>query len=136
MGASIALPLAAQNAEKKRNFFKIFAAEKACWPFFTIARAQSRKLAHIQVELISSIGVRCVLPRKGAGKARDASCGGATRKERNAASALSGQNPEGAARLGELLRYEFGSRRPVLTQIRALHFIPNGTRSHSRLLMK
>ena len=60
----------------------------------------------------------------------------ATRKERNAASALSGQNPEGAARLGELLRYEFGSRRPVLTQIRALHFIPNGTRSHSRLFMK
>ncbi|MCP3947836.1 hypothetical protein [Herbaspirillum sp.] len=124
MGASIALPLAAQNAEKKRNFFKIFAAEKACWPFFTIARAQSRKLALIQVELISSIGVRCVLPRKGAGK------------ERNAASALSGQNPEGAARLGELLRYEFGSRRPVLTQIHALHFIPNVTRSHSRLLPK
>ncbi|WP_311434953.1 hypothetical protein, partial [Herbaspirillum huttiense] len=72
----------------------------------------------------------------GAGKARDASCGGATRKERDAASALSGQNPEGAARLGELLRDEFGSRRPVLTQIRALHFIPNGTRSHYRLLMK
>ena len=60
----------------------------------------------------------------------------ATRKERNAASALSGANPEGAACLGELLRYESWSRRPVLTTIRALHFIPNRASSHSRLLMK
>jgi hypothetical protein len=37
MGASIAPPAKAQNVEKKRNFLKIFAAEKACWGFFTIA---------------------------------------------------------------------------------------------------
>ena len=59
-----------------------------------------------------------------------------TRKERNAASAISGQNPQGAACLGELRRYESGSRRPVLTPIRALHFIPNRTRSHSCFFVK
>src|SRR5450830_37692 len=62
-------------------------------------------LIHLRrrVERISSIGMRCVHPRKGAGK------------EHNAASALSRMNPEGAACLGELLRDESGSRRPVLT---------------------
>src|SRR5450830_720654 len=76
------------------------------------------------LERISSIGVRCVHPRKGAGK------------EHNVASALSRMNPEGAACLGELLRDESGARRPVLPPIRALHFIPNRESSHSRLLMK
>lgn len=50
MGASIAPPPGAQNAEKTGNFFKIFAAEKACWAFFTIALPPSRTCAHIQVE--------------------------------------------------------------------------------------
>ncbi len=54
--------------------------------------------------------MRCVLPRKGTGKTRDASRGGATRKERNAASALSGKNPKGATCLGELPRYESGGK--------------------------
>src|SRR5450830_344992 len=58
------------------------------------------------LERISSIGVRCVHPRKGAGK------------EHHAASALSRMNPKGAACLG------------------ALYFIPNRKSSHSRLWMK
>src|SRR5450830_540248 len=91
--------------------------------FGIVGRHEQRTQLPDRSELISSIGVRCVLPRKGAGKACDA------------ASALSGKHPEGAACLGELLRDESGARRPVLTLIRALHFIPNRTRSHSRLLM-
>src|SRR5450830_1037584 len=88
------------------------------------------------LELISSIGVRCVLPRKGTGKACVASRGGPRARSGNAASALSGKNPQGAACLGELLRYEAGPRRPVLALLRALHFILNRASSHSPLLMK
>src|SRR5450830_130240 len=56
------------------------------------------------LELILYISVRCVCPRKGAGKACDASHSGATRKECNAASALSRENPSGTSCLGVLLR--------------------------------
>jgi len=68
--------------------------------------------------------MRCVLLREGAGK------------EHNAASAFSEQNPQGVACLGGLPRYESGARRPVLPPIRALHSIPNRTRSHSCFFMK
>src|SRR5450830_27537 len=48
--------------------------------------------------------MRCVLARRSAGKACDASHSGAMRKECNAASAPSGKNPEGTDYLGVLRR--------------------------------